>query len=400
VVHRPAGCTGAGRILRAALFAVLGPTLHLGAFATYDAMSMFLVALAAWLVVRAGDRQDATVWMLAAGVTLALANATRVLVRPVRPRRDPARPGRRLPEARRQARRRPRADPPGHRGPAGHAGLLIGGSRYLHGVESRRRWPGSAVPTPRCPFSPVPGPGPASSSWPRSAALSSAGSSSRERAQTWLLTLLAAAALLVPLEQASLHTTASLNKHVDLGAWFAAIAAGYAVDKFIAAAPAGNMRAITGGACVIALSFPVSLGAGQSRAFSTSWPNSSAFIAILRPLADHGTGHLLVEDPSIAEYYLHAGSQWKRWSARGTSSCREGALPAARATKAGLSAPATPAPSPCTSGRLLFPGRAELLRHGIPGQEHRRGPQAQPSLPRIQVVPYGPARPARRQAPT
>ena len=60
----------------AALFAVLGPTLHLGSFATYDAMSMFLIALAAWLVVRAGDRQDATVWMVAAGGALALANAT------------------------------------------------------------------------------------------------------------------------------------------------------------------------------------------------------------------------------------------------------------------------------------------------------------------------------------
>ena len=47
----------------AALFAVLGPTLHLGAFATYDAMAVFLVALAAWCVVRAvgrgrGDRLD------------------------------------------------------------------------------------------------------------------------------------------------------------------------------------------------------------------------------------------------------------------------------------------------------------------------------------------------------
>ncbi len=42
----------------AALFAVLGPTLHLGAFATYDALAVFLIALAAWLVVRAGDRQN------------------------------------------------------------------------------------------------------------------------------------------------------------------------------------------------------------------------------------------------------------------------------------------------------------------------------------------------------
>ena len=40
----------------AALFAVSGPTLHLGSFATYDALSVALVALAAWCVVRAGVR--------------------------------------------------------------------------------------------------------------------------------------------------------------------------------------------------------------------------------------------------------------------------------------------------------------------------------------------------------
>ena len=49
--------------------------------------------------------------------------------------------------------------------------------------------------------------------------------------------MLAAAALLAPLEQADLHTLDALNKHVGLGLWFAAIAAGYAVDTFIAAAP-------------------------------------------------------------------------------------------------------------------------------------------------------------------
>src|ERR1700691_153270 len=63
-------------LFAAALFAVLGPTLHLGAFATYDAMSIFLMALAAWFVVHAGERKDATIWMIAAGVALALADAT------------------------------------------------------------------------------------------------------------------------------------------------------------------------------------------------------------------------------------------------------------------------------------------------------------------------------------
>src|ERR1700742_3674011 len=60
----------------AVLFAIISPTLHLGSVATYDAMALFLVALAAWLVVRAGARADATLWMTAAGLALALANLT------------------------------------------------------------------------------------------------------------------------------------------------------------------------------------------------------------------------------------------------------------------------------------------------------------------------------------
>jgi len=138
--------------------------------------------------------------------------------------------------------------------------------------------------------------------------------SHRHTAQTWLLAVLTTAALLGPLEQAHLHTLDALNKHVGLGAWFAAIAVGYAVDKFINAAPAGQPRTLTCAACVIGLAFPLSLGATQSRTFATSWANSATFIDIFRPLASHGSGHLLVEDPSIAEYYLPAGSQWRRWS--------------------------------------------------------------------------------------
>ena len=42
-----------------------------------------------------------------------------------------------------------------------------------------------------------------------------------------------------PVEQAWLHTAALLNEHVGVGAWFAAIAAGYTADRFIGAAPAG-----------------------------------------------------------------------------------------------------------------------------------------------------------------
>jgi hypothetical protein len=116
------------------------------------------------------------------------------------------------------------------------------------------------------------------------------------------------------MDQARLHTATSLSKHVGLGAWFAAIAAGYAVDWFVAAAPAGRNRVLTCGACVLALAFPISLGASQSEAFATSWPNAASFIAIMGQTVSSNSGHLLVEDPTIAEYYLPQGSQWQRWS--------------------------------------------------------------------------------------
>jgi hypothetical protein len=295
----------------AALFAVLGPTLHLGSFATYDALSVLLVAAAAWCVVRAGARVDATGWMVAAGVALAVANAAAyssalfdlvVLAFAVLTA---------LPYGRKLAFRR------------GvtlvivvatllTAGLLIGGSSYVSGIErtTLTRMAGTASA-----FSVL------ANSWSWAGILLVlaacgviASWARRGLAQTLALAVLAASAVLGPLEQARLHTAASLDKHVGLGAWFAAIAAGYAVDRLIAAAPAGRIRALTCGAGVVALAFPASLGATQSWVFSSSWPNAASFTAIMRPLAEQSHGPLLVEDPSIAEYYLPAGSQWQRWS--------------------------------------------------------------------------------------
>jgi len=213
--------------------------------------------------------------------------------------------------------------------------VLIGGSRYLHGIDvtTLERAPGTD--SPLAVFAHF---------WSWTGVILVAafcgaviGWVSRPgRAQAWLLTLLAIAALLVQTEQAGLYTTASLNKHGAMGAWFAAIAAGYAVDKLIETSPAGNMRAVTCGACVIALCFPVTLGAAQSWTLSTNWPNSSDFIKIFGPLVDHGDGRVLVEDPSIAEYYLPAGSQWQRWSSTRNIVLPSGAPTGGPSTKAGI----------------------------------------------------------------
>jgi 4-amino-4-deoxy-L-arabinose transferase-like glycosyltransferase len=298
----------------AALFAVLGPTLHLGAFATYDAMSVFLVALAAWCVVRPREGQEAAGWMVAAAVVLAVANAAAyasLLFDPVVvllalltafPK-----PGGKI-AARRVAILVVLV------AVLLLAGLLVGGSPYLKGFDSTTltRVPGAVSPLTVL-----------TDAWPWIGVvvvlalcgfvISLVGRPRQGR--PWLLAILTIAAILGPLEQAHLHTAASLNKHVGLGTWFAAIAAGYAVDRFVAAASAeARARVLTTVACVVALVFPVALGARQSWEFSTSWPNSTSFISIFRPLADNSYGRLLVEDPTIAEYYLRSGSQWQRWS--------------------------------------------------------------------------------------
>jgi len=297
----------------AALFAVSGPVLHLGSFATFDAMSLFLVALATWLVVQAGDRADATGWMIAAGAVLALANATSypsALLDPVvvavawlvaLPR-------------------------PGGKAAAARAGILVtitavllaaatlaGGHYYRSGIGQTTL---ARVPDAASPLTVL------ADTWEWTGlivvlaicAIIISAVTRQPAARTWLLAILASAALLGPLDQARLHTAASLNKHVGLGAWFAAIAAGYAADRFIFAAPPGRTRSLTSVACVLALAFPLTLGASQSREFATSWPNAGSFVAILRPLVARTSGRLLVEDPSIAEYYLPGWKNWQRWS--------------------------------------------------------------------------------------
>ena len=371
----------------AALFAVTGPTLHLGAFATYDAMSVFLMALASWLVARAPEGGEAAGRMALAGVVLALANATAYSSTLF----DPAVillavltawPG----GARLAARR------------AGAlltvtaalliAGALIGGTSYISGIRQTTlsRAAGSA------PIATV-----LTDAWSWSgvilvlavgAILASVVTRAGAR-QTWLLAVLAAAALAGPIEQANLHTLDALDKHVGLGLWFAAIAAGYAVDTFIAAAPDHRTQALTTTAVVIALAFPISLGVSQSYAFATSWPDSTGFTAIFRPFAAHTTGPLLVEDPSIAEYYLPAGHQWKRWSSTRNIVLLTGASTGHPTKSAGITGDGDPATFAHYIARHYFSlvalnfADTTALDHAIRADLRRASYQI------AQVVPYG-----------
>jgi hypothetical protein len=370
----------------AALFAVLGPTLHLGAFATYDAVSLFLVALAAWCVLRAGERGVLPGRMIAAGAALALANAASystvlfdVLVLILAVLAAFPAPGGRI------ALRRVAILAATVIAVLG-AGLLIGGTNYLNGFKATILTPVAHTNSPLSVLS---------STWYWAGILFIlaaggvviSGVRREGRAQTWLLAVLAAAAILGPAEQAWLHTVALLNEHVGVGAWFAAIAAGYAADRFTAAAQAGREQAVISATCVVALAFPVYLGAAQSQAFATSWPNATAFIRVLRPLADHGTGPLLVEDPAVAKYYLPSGREWRRWS-----STRNIVLPSGAST--GTTAGIISAGNAATFAYYIAHGYFSYvalnftdtnpLDQGLAAELHRN-----PYYHTIDVVPYG-----------
>lgn len=370
----------------AALFAMLGPTLHLGAFATYDAMALFLVTLAAWCVLSASESREARARMVVAGAALALANATSystvlfdVLVIAVAfLGAFPA---------------------PGARAAVSRviilvatavallaAGIAVGGPGYLAGFRSAVLSPEAHTASPLAVLA-------ASWYWAGLLVVLAAGGVviSRLRregpAQTWLLAVLALAAIVGPAEQGWLHTEALLNEHVGVGAWFAAIAAGFAVDRFIAAAPAGRQQVFTSGACVAALVFPVYMGAAQSWTFATSWPDATSFIDILRPLADHSSGPLLVEDPSIAKYYLQSGTQWQRWSSTRNIMLASGA-------STGGTPGILTAGNPRTFATYIASGYfsyvalnftdTAAMDHGLATLLHRN-----PNYHEIDVVPYG-----------
>jgi hypothetical protein len=123
--------------------------------------------------------------------------------------------------------------------------------------------------------------------------------------------VLAAAALLAPAEQARLHTTVSLQKHVVFGAWFAAIAAGYAMARLSRVDPG------TGWAAVMALPIAASTlfgSMGQANGLFKVWPDAGAAVAALRSAIRSHPGHYLAEDYDVEAYYLQAEVSWQRWS--------------------------------------------------------------------------------------
>lgn len=132
-------------------------------------------------------------------------------------------------------------------------------------------------------------------------------------ARLLLLLTLVAAAFLAPIEQARIDTLTSLDKHVDFGAWFAAIAAGYAASRIVGFLRSPKARA---SACAIGaalLVIPAQSGLAQASQLFAQISNADSLVAMLRPLVRADRGPILMDYGSVPEYYLDV-KNWQLWS--------------------------------------------------------------------------------------
>ncbi len=296
-------------LLAAALFATMAGTQFLGAFATFDAMALFLLSLAVWLGVRSADCQfRARITLLvASGVTLAAADAVKyattlftpvvfiVVVLAVRRQHSG---GAWLAAALAML---------GSWLALAAAAILAGGHQYWLGImTSTLARPGSDVPvTTILQRAYV---------WTSLIlVLAVIGAVLAGRGETrgkFLPAVLVVALVLAPAEQARLHTMVSLQKHVVFGAWFAAIAAGYAMARFSRVDPG------RGWAAVLALPIAASTlfgSMGQAAALYSVWPDSASLVGILRSAVGSHPGDYLAEDYDVEAYYLRGEVPWQRW---------------------------------------------------------------------------------------
>jgi hypothetical protein len=297
-------------LLATGLFATLAGTQFLGALATYDALALFLLVLAVWLAVRTSDFAfpARTAFLCLAGTTLAVADLVKyatalftpvviVVVALTVARRNGARAG------------------------AIAAGTVAGSWLILVIAAVRGAgpdyWHSFTTTTLDRPLSTVPVHVILQRAYVWTAlvlllaALGAVLAARSKEAGRFIPAVLAAAALLVPAEQARLHTTVSLQKHVVFGAWFAAIAAGYALARL--------SRVDTGRGWAPVMAIPIVASTlfgslGQADRLYHAWPDSAAAVSVLRSAVRSYPGNYLAEDYDVEAYYLRGEVGWQHWS--------------------------------------------------------------------------------------
>lgn len=299
----------------AGVFAIAQSTAFMGNFATYDALALFLLALAAWIVVRTADTHPMLTLLAAPVAALAVAVKyasalylpTVVLLGVLTAY---------------QRRGLPRALARGVLLAVAVATLLGAGlyaSGYLAAIQSTTtaraagttpswqilrdcaRWGGLAVAVALV----------GAFSYVRAGRMSEMpgwrGSLPGARWRAALGVLLVGTALLAPAYQLHLHTEVSLHKHIGYGLFFAAPLAGVGVTRLMGAHFKYPQWAIFLGV--------VMLSSGMSQAYDNfhTWPDSRGLVAALRPyVSPHG--RYLADTYEVPVYELGKDTSYRQWN--------------------------------------------------------------------------------------
>jgi Dolichyl-phosphate-mannose-protein mannosyltransferase len=280
----------------AGLFAVLGPVQVLGAFATYDAMAIFLLALATWCAIRTQSRLS-ELWLAAAALAMALADACKyasLLWNPVII----------CVAGLAMQSHWPRAALRAARATAYTAALVLvallrsGGPSYVQGVLSTTllRHAGDQYASAELVLHD-------SFDWVGIVlVLAVGGAVAAFRCEGNRIRLLAlvltTAIVLAPADQARIHVLTSLHKHVAFGAWFAAIVAGYAVSRLI------EIWRVREWLVVVVAAAAALAGTPQANSIFHGWPDASGMIAALRPIMRASACPCLISENRVVSYYL------------------------------------------------------------------------------------------------
>jgi glycosyltransferase involved in cell wall biosynthesis len=302
---RPAGWLAAG------LFVTTQGTQFLGAFATFDAMSLMLMALAAWIVVRFASSAKTSGLIYLAAPVLVFANATKYASGIFDPIIFLLALFTMLQYHDVRSALRKTAALLATFCLLLFALLAVAPMTYLSGISSTTTnraasnysvgmvlhdswsWVGAIACVSL--FAALVA---ALLAWRRRSGWAVAG----------IIGTFAIAVLLAPANQARIHTTISLNKHVTFGAWFGAVAAGWLVHGVttlpwkriwrIAVMVLASLLSIA------ALSSLLIIGTRQARQLDDDWPNPTKLITALRPLVTDLNRPVLMDGAPVAAYYL------------------------------------------------------------------------------------------------
>jgi len=312
----------AAAVLGTAVFTALGVTQFLSAFATYDSMALFLVALTTYFTIGRRDDGSLTAACLsgvAAPFVLALANATQyatVLW-------DPVIIGLAICAA----------VLGGHTWRYGvrraaqfgvvlisflSIGLAMGNAKYVHGIlfTAFDRSQGVA------------GVGQSAEvilqkAWIWAGAvfiLAAVGlialTITKNRPVSVIGVLLLIASLAAPLEEALIGSSISLQKHVVFGAWFGCILAGVALARLL------RHKLLIGALGALLVGALPAVYANQAASLYHSWPTENpAFVRDLKALVHPGRTRYLIEGyPNIIAYYVGSSINSLQWNDIGASS--------------------------------------------------------------------------------